>query len=57
MPKGSGRQHEVVELEVSAPRTTRTIALVWRADRALPPPIEAFRQSILTYRGRLLSAR
>jgi DNA-binding transcriptional LysR family regulator len=57
MPKGSGGHHDVVELEVSAPRTTRTIALVWRADRALPPPIEAFRQSVLSYRGRLLKAR
>jgi DNA-binding transcriptional LysR family regulator len=57
MPKGAGGPHDVVELEVSAPRTTRTIALVWRADRALPPPIEAFRRSVLTYRGRLLTAR
>jgi len=57
MPKGSGRHHDLVELDVVAPRTMRTIALVWRADRALPPPIEAFRQSILTYRGRLLKAR
>ena len=57
MPKGSGRQHEVVEIEVATPRTTRTIALVWLADRAFPPPIEAFRESVLGYSGRLLTAR
>lgn len=57
IPQGSGRQHEVVELEVSAPRTVRKIALVWLAGRAFPPPVEAFRQSILTHRGHLLSAR
>jgi DNA-binding transcriptional LysR family regulator len=48
---------DVVELTVIAPPTSRAIALVWLADRALPPPVEAFRQTVLGYRGRLLTAR
>src|SRR6266702_227403 len=50
-------RHDVVALDVIAPRTTRTIALVWLAERPLPAPVRAFRDSVLGYRGRLLSAR
>jgi DNA-binding transcriptional LysR family regulator len=50
-------EHDLVELAVTAPPTTRTIALVWLADRTLPPPVEAFQTTVLGYRGRLLSAR
>jgi DNA-binding transcriptional LysR family regulator len=57
LPSGMAGQHDIVELDVSAPRTTRTIALVWLANRVNPPAVEAFRQSVLSYRGRLLAAR
>jgi len=57
VPSGMAAQHDIVELDVTAPRTTRTIALVWLADRVNPPAVEAFRQSVLRYRGRLLAAR
>ena len=59
LPTGlAGRfAHDVVELTVIAPPTSRAIALVWLADRVLPPPVDAFRQTVLGYRGRLLTAR
>jgi DNA-binding transcriptional LysR family regulator len=57
LPTGLAAQHDVVELAVTFPHTTRSIALVWRADRALAPPVEAFRATVLGYRGRLLTAR
>jgi DNA-binding transcriptional LysR family regulator len=59
LPAGlTGRfAREVVELTVIAPPASRTIALVWLADRKLPPPVEAFRRTVLDYRGRLLTAR
>jgi DNA-binding transcriptional LysR family regulator len=58
LPTGlTGRfAREVVELAVTAPSASRTIALVWLADRRLPPPVEAFRRTVLDYRGRLLTA-
>jgi DNA-binding transcriptional LysR family regulator len=48
---------DVVELAVTAPRTGRTLALAWRAEDPLAPPVEAFRDFVLGYRGRLLAAR
>jgi DNA-binding transcriptional LysR family regulator len=59
LPTGlTGRfAREVVELTVTAPPASRTIALVWLADRRLPPPVEAFRRTVLDYRGRLITAR
>ncbi len=48
---------DVVALDVTAPRTTRTIALVWLADHAYPAPVSAFRDAVLGYRGRLLATR
>ncbi|MCP2309939.1 MULTISPECIES: LysR family transcriptional regulator [Kitasatospora] len=44
----------VVELEVTAPRTRRAIGLAWVAGRPLTPPVEAFRDFVLSRRGRLL---
>lgn len=57
LPAGLAAQHDVVELSVTFPHTTRSIALVWLADRVLAPPAEAFRGSVLAYRSRLLTAR
>ncbi|MFB6893173.1 LysR substrate-binding domain-containing protein [Kitasatospora sp. NPDC056327] len=45
----------VVELEVTAPRTRRAIGLAWVAGRALTPPAAAFRDFVLSRRGRLLA--
>jgi DNA-binding transcriptional LysR family regulator len=55
LPLGLAGQHDVVEIRV--PHTTRTIALAWLANREFPAPVEAFRRSLLDYRGRLLDAR
>ncbi|MER8184083.1 LysR family transcriptional regulator [Kitasatospora sp. NPDC094015] len=44
----------VVELEVTAPRTRRAIGLAWVAGRAWTPPVAAFRDFVLSRRGRLL---
>ncbi|MFG2818951.1 LysR family transcriptional regulator [Kitasatospora sp. NPDC048365] len=44
----------VVELEVTAPRTRRAIGLAWVAGRPLTPPATAFRDFVLSRRGRLL---
>jgi DNA-binding transcriptional LysR family regulator len=44
----------VVELEVTAPRTRRAIGLAWVTGRPLTPPAEAFRDFVLSRRGRLL---
>ncbi|MFJ3218612.1 LysR family transcriptional regulator [Kitasatospora sp. NPDC086801] len=44
----------VVELEVTAPRTRRAIGLAWAAGRPLTPPVAAFRDFVLSRRGRLL---
>ena len=35
----------VVELHVTAPRTTRTIGLVWMRDRPITPPVRALLES------------
>ncbi|MFD9127430.1 LysR family transcriptional regulator [Kitasatospora sp. NPDC059571] len=47
----------VVELEVTAPRTRRAIGLAWVAGRPLTPPAAAFRDFVLSRRGRLLGGR
>ncbi|WP_371497449.1 LysR family transcriptional regulator [Kitasatospora sp. NBC_00374] len=44
----------VVELEVTAPRTRRAIGLAWVAGRPLTPPVAAFRDFVLSRKGRLL---
>ncbi|MGW1175904.1 LysR family transcriptional regulator [Kitasatospora sp. NPDC002543] len=44
----------VVELEVTAPRTRRAIGLAWAAGRPLTPPARAFRDFVLSRRGRLV---
>ncbi|WP_280719622.1 LysR family transcriptional regulator [Kitasatospora sp. MAP5-34] len=44
----------VVELEVTAPRTRRAIGLAWVTGRPLTPPVAAFRDFVLSRRGRLL---
>ncbi|GAA2839974.1 LysR family transcriptional regulator [Kitasatospora sp. CM 4170] len=44
----------VVELEVTAPRTRRAIGLAWAAGRPATPPVAAFRDFVLSRRGRLL---
>ncbi|GAA2130741.1 LysR family transcriptional regulator [Kitasatospora kazusensis] len=44
----------VVDLEVSAPRTRRAIGLAWATGRPLTPPVAAFRDFVLSRRGRLL---
>ncbi|MFH9351582.1 LysR family transcriptional regulator [Kitasatospora sp. NPDC017646] len=44
----------VVELEVTAPRTRRAIGLAWATGRPLTPPVAAFRDFVLSRRGRLL---
>jgi DNA-binding transcriptional LysR family regulator len=43
----------VVEVEVTAPRTSRTIAVAWRTEGTLGPAAEAFRTRVLSYRDRL----
>ncbi|MFC5662875.1 LysR family transcriptional regulator [Kitasatospora misakiensis] len=45
----------VVELEVTAPRTRRAIGLAWVAGRPMTPPVAAFRDFVLSRRGRLLA--
>jgi DNA-binding transcriptional LysR family regulator len=44
----------VAELEVTAPRTSRAIGLAWLAGRPVTPPVAAFRDFVLSRRGRLL---
>jgi len=44
----------VVELEVTAPRTRRAIGLAWVNGRPLTPPVAAFRDFVVSRRGRLL---
>lgn len=51
---GAGAAAGVVELEVTAPRTRRAIGLAWAAGRPLTPPVAAFRDFVLSRRGRLL---
>lgn len=47
----------VTAVPVSEPRASRTLGLAWLADRPAPPPVAAFRDFLLGYRGRLLVAR
>ncbi|WP_377270979.1 LysR family transcriptional regulator [Peterkaempfera sp. SMS 1(5)a] len=44
----------VVELDVTAPRTRRAIGLAWVAGRPATRPVAAFRDFVLSRRGRLL---
>ncbi len=44
----------VVELAVTAPHASRTIALAWLAGHADTPPVAAFKSFVLARRGRLL---
>lgn len=44
----------VVELDVTAPRTRRAIGLAWVAGRPVTRPVAAFRDFVLSRRGRLL---
>ncbi|MFE9422227.1 LysR family transcriptional regulator [Kitasatospora sp. NPDC006697] len=54
LPLGLVPRPGVVDLAVTAPRTRRAIGLAWLAGRPLPAPAEAFRDFVLTRRGRLL---
>jgi DNA-binding transcriptional LysR family regulator len=47
----------VVGLRISEPHASRTVGLVWMADRPSPPPAAAFREFALRYRGRLFRSR
>jgi DNA-binding transcriptional LysR family regulator len=51
----TGSVPRVVELEVTQPRTTRTIGLVWRDHGSDPPPVRAFRDTVLRLGPQLLS--
>jgi DNA-binding transcriptional LysR family regulator len=57
LPQGAAVLHDVAELRVTQPRTGRSIALIWRADRDLPAPAREFRDTVLKARNRLLTAR
>lgn len=51
----TGVREGVVELEVSEPRTTRTLGLVWRREALEPPAVRAFRETVLTAAPGLLA--
>jgi DNA-binding response OmpR family regulator/DNA-binding transcriptional LysR family regulator len=53
---GAVADPDVVALTITAPRAARTVGLVWMAERPLVPPVAAFRDFALGYRGRLLRA-
>ncbi|WP_425555881.1 LysR family transcriptional regulator [Kitasatospora nipponensis] len=55
LPPGPVPRPGVVELAVTAPRTRRAIGLAWVAGRPLTPPAAAFRDFVLSRRGRLLA--
>lgn len=56
LPSDVGRGREgVVELEVSEPRTTRTLGLVRRREALEPPAVRAFRETVLASAPRLLA--
>ncbi|HEY0357843.1 MAG TPA: LysR family transcriptional regulator [Mycobacteriales bacterium] len=58
LPAGlAADRDDIAEVEVTAPRTSRTIALAWRAEGRLTAPVEAFRRCVLGFRGRLLDPR
>nr|WP_157537944.1 LysR family transcriptional regulator [Kitasatospora azatica] len=54
LPPGLVPRPGVVDLAVTAPRTRRAIGLAWVTGRPLTPPAEAFRDFVLSRRGRLL---
>ncbi len=54
LPPGLVPRPGVVDLEVTAPRTRRAIGLAWVTGRPLTAPAEAFRDFVLSRRGRLL---
>jgi len=45
--------HGVVSVRITDPHASRTVGLVWMADRPPTPPAAAFREFALRYRGRL----
>jgi DNA-binding transcriptional LysR family regulator len=58
LPAGlAADRDDIAEVDVTTPRTSRTIALVWRAEGRLTAPAEAFRRCVLGFRGRLLDPR
>jgi DNA-binding transcriptional LysR family regulator len=54
-PKRAGRG--VAGIRLSDPHASRTVGLVWMADRPSTPPAAAFREFALRYRGRLFRSR
>ncbi|MFI9269172.1 LysR family transcriptional regulator [Kitasatospora sp. NPDC052896] len=54
LPPGLVPRPGVVDLAVTAPRTRRAIGLAWVAGCPLTPPARAFRDFVLSRRGRLL---
>jgi DNA-binding transcriptional LysR family regulator len=52
----AGSVPRVVEVEVTQPRTTRTIGLVWRDRAGDPPAVRAFRDTVLRLGPQLLAA-
>ncbi|MGF1427422.1 LysR family transcriptional regulator [Kitasatospora sp. LaBMicrA B282] len=54
LPPGTVPRPGVVDLAVTAPRTRRAIGLAWVTGRPLPAPAAAFREFVLSRRGRLL---
>lgn len=53
LPPGLQPRRETAELEITAPRARRELALAWLAGRELPPPAARFRDHVLAHRGRL----
>ena len=47
----------VVSIPISEPHASRTVGLVWMADRPSTPPVAAFREFALCYEGRLFRSR
>jgi len=45
----------VAVVRITAPRAARTVGLAWMADRPLTPPVAAFRDFALSYKGKLIS--
>ncbi|MFC5909466.1 LysR family transcriptional regulator [Streptacidiphilus monticola] len=53
LPPAGTHRPEVTELEITAPRARRELALAWVTNRELPPPARAFRDYVLSMRGQL----
>ncbi|WP_246632057.1 LysR family transcriptional regulator [Pseudonocardia nigra] len=56
-PSAHGAAAGVVELPVTAPRTTRTVGLVWVADREVAPAVRVFRDFLRHAGPKLLAPR